>query len=77
MLEVEVLTVSKSESYISSKKKENILVNGRCSESTPRYCFFVVPRSLHESSRIFSRLNSALVGVDKPRKCETGFVGPA
>ena len=37
--------------------------------------FIVVQWSLHESSGIFSSSNSAVVEVDRPSKCEMGFVG--
>ncbi|GFX81398.1 hypothetical protein TNCV_142481 [Trichonephila clavipes] len=50
--------------------------NGRCGKSNPYRDFLVVQWSFHDSSRIFSSPNSAVVGVDRPSEREMSFVGP-
>ncbi|GFX72971.1 hypothetical protein TNCV_2814111 [Trichonephila clavipes] len=68
------VAVTKPESRISSKKKRPD--NGRCGKSNPYRDFLVVQWSFHDSSRVFSSPNSAVLGVDRPSERETSFVGP-
>ncbi|GFV42036.1 hypothetical protein TNCV_1569031 [Trichonephila clavipes] len=66
------VAVTKPESRISLKKKGPITVD----VVNPYRDFLVVQWSFHDSSRIFSSPNSAVVGVDRPSEREMSFVGP-
>ena len=68
--------VNSFKTRITYSLKEKGLDKGRCGKSTPHRDFLVVQWSLYESSGTYSNPNSVVVGVDRPSKYETAFIGP-